>query len=276
MADLAANMVGGRDNKAHERHLNILPARAGHKYYVGAAATIDANGFLLPGVVAGESVRAAGVIVEDPLRDNPDKNIYLDNTAGEDGFLSGMDRVVRGVRYDRAGEYVFKFQGAPVAGQNAFMVDSDTVDPNATLEGIVLGEFTRPFRDGWFVDVRANPPVSTIVPISTYEISRHVVDVTMAASWWVVANEAGTLERINLTTDSAFLANSTALSFKLGGVAVVGGDITLPATGGQGAVYGTAPTGANLVAINQAIEIVSDGGGAALPFDGTFTFTIRL
>ena len=152
---LSQNLVGGRPQKAHRRQLNTAPARAGHVYYVGAAASFDAEGFLVPGAAG---VRAAGVIVEGPLRDTPDINVYLDNTHGTDGHWQG-DQVVNGVRYDQVGEYAFaSIQGTPVAGAPAFLVDSDTVSAAPTDKGLVLGVFTRPTFNGWYVDLaRSNP-----------------------------------------------------------------------------------------------------------------------
>jgi hypothetical protein len=75
----------------------------------------------------------------------------------------------------------------------------------------------------------------------------------------------------NSTTD-------TIITFEIGGVLVTmdsGGELTIPSNGIVGGVYGPAvPASGNALAANQAIEIITDGGGSSV-MPGYVMLTIK-
>lgn len=160
MTVLAANVSGGRQNKAHQREINVAPANAGSVFYVGAYLCREAaTGVVIPGADTAGLV-PLGVVVEAMFPDDPDTslNAHLDNTDGADGTITvsnGLDVHARVVRYDQVGEYSFAVEsGTPKVGGNAYLFDDNTVDTVANTAGIIAGWFTRPAPNGgWFVDI---------------------------------------------------------------------------------------------------------------------------
>lgn len=160
MTVLAANVSGGRQNKAHQRALNSAPANAGSVFYVGAYLCREAaTGVVVPGADTAGLV-PLGVVVEPMNNDDPNNNLtaHLDNTNGADGTITAanhLDVHTRTVRYDQVGEYSFAVEsGTPKVGAVAYLFDDNTVDTAATTNGIIAGHFTRPAPNGgWFVDI---------------------------------------------------------------------------------------------------------------------------
>lgn len=160
MTVLAANVSGGRQNKAHQRAINVAPVNAGSVIYVGAYLCREAaTGVVVPGADTAGLV-PLGVVVETMFPDDEATTLTaaLDNTDGADGTITvsnGLDVMARVVRYDQQGEYAFAVEsGTPKVGDVAYLFDDNTVDTAATTNGIIAGHFTRPAPNGgWFVDI---------------------------------------------------------------------------------------------------------------------------
>jgi hypothetical protein len=158
MAAMTKNV--SRQHKAHQREINIAPVNAGSVIYVGAYLCREAaTGVVVPGADTAGLV-PLGVVVEQMFPDDADANLTsaLDNTSGSDGSITvsfGLDEAVRCVRYDQAGEYAYAIEtGTPKVGDNAYVVDDNTVQPGVTTNRIIAGWFTRPAPSGgWFVDI---------------------------------------------------------------------------------------------------------------------------
>jgi hypothetical protein len=159
MTQLAANYV--RERKLGELNLNVAPADAGKKFYVGAFICREAaTAVVIPGTDAAGLV-PLGVVLRQPYPDDPDASLTsaLDNTSGADGVLTSGPSATRDrlVQYAQDGEWAFKVgSGTPKVGGIAYLVDDNTVQVAATTNGIIAGRFTRPsFRDAdhWFVDI---------------------------------------------------------------------------------------------------------------------------
>lgn len=154
MAALTKNKV--RAHKLHERALNVAPANAGDVFYVGAYIVREAaTGLATPGGDIA-SVVPLGVIVEDLFPSDPDaaETAHLDNTNGADGVITADDDMERVVRYDQVGEYDFAvINGTPKVGDPAYLSDDNTVSVTSLTNSIIAGHFTRPGKDGWFIDI---------------------------------------------------------------------------------------------------------------------------
>jgi hypothetical protein len=144
MANLTQDLQ--RNRNIHTEQIVPLPVKAAAVLYRNAIAAVDANGLAVRGSdTAGLSVM--GVVAQG-----------FDNTDGADGTLGSnpdMFDAVRYVRVDQVGEWEFAVSGAtPKPGQNALVVDDNTVSAAATTNNLKLGRFTRPGNyGGWFVDV---------------------------------------------------------------------------------------------------------------------------
>jgi hypothetical protein len=86
-------------------------------------------------------------------------------------------------------------------------------------------------------------------------------DISTAHSHWVTAPIAGNIEKIYSVLHQSIATGDTTLTFKIGGVNVTNGVITITQSGSAaGDIDSATPTGANTVTAGQAIEIASDGG----------------
>ena len=145
MAALTENVH--RMHSVHQPQFLPLPMKAGARIYLNAITCTDANGFAVPGAdTAG--LRAQGVAWKS-----------FDNTSGANGTLGDTFNgfgAVRFIEVDCQGEWEFTVDGdMPKPGDNAYIVDDDTVAPAIeTANSILLGKFTRPGSPGkWFVDI---------------------------------------------------------------------------------------------------------------------------
>lgn len=134
-----------RMHTVHQPQFLPLPVKGGARIYLNAITCTDTDGFAVPGSnTAG--LRAQGVAWK-----------AVDNRDGADGTLGQTFNAFGAVRFvevDSRGEWEFSFTGAvPKPGDNAFVVDDDTV-ATVTSNSILIGKFTRPGSPGkWFVDV---------------------------------------------------------------------------------------------------------------------------
>jgi hypothetical protein len=244
MTALAANVSGGRQNKSHQREINVVPANAGDVFYVGAYLCREAaTGVVIPGAdTAG--VVPLGVVVEHMFPDDPDANLsaHLDNTSGADGTITasnGLDVHARVVRYDQAGEWAFAVaSGTPKVGDNAYLVDDNTVQPGATTNRIIAGWFTRPAPNGgWFVDISKRG----------IDAGSSGASVEGVAGGYKVARGVTALDGGNPTAVATGLATVVAFVATLAGTAAPGlgtSVLTYDISGATVNVYAWKPTGA--------------------------------
>ncbi len=141
MAPLVANTQ--RPQMAHTPEFLALPVKADTIIHSGALTCTDAAGLAVPGTDAAD-FNFHGVAWEG-----------FNNTGGSDGVL-GISPA-RYCRVDKIGRWRFAVTGTtPKPGQDALIVDDDTVTADATANNIVCGEFDRPAEDGstdWYVDI---------------------------------------------------------------------------------------------------------------------------
>jgi hypothetical protein len=143
MPNLTKDII--RNHNVHTPQLLPLPVAAWFVIFANAIVATDANGLAVPGAdTAGYTIQ--GVAYKG-----------FDNSDGPDGVLGSGNQfgAARYVQVDQAGEWEFPILGAaPKPGQNAYVVDDNTVSAANTGNNLKLGRFTRPGNDGgWFVDI---------------------------------------------------------------------------------------------------------------------------
>lgn len=100
--------------------------------------------------------------------------------------------------------------------------------------------------------------------LNQYAAHRTIVDASVEASYFVIADHAGTIDKVTVVTDSAVLTADVTVTAKIAGAAVTGGVVTCPVSGAAaGNVASCTPTAARTVTAGQAIELVVSGGGSA-------------
>ena len=138
-----------RSHAVHTPLILAVPAKANAVLFAGAITALDA-GFAVP------ASDAAGLLIVGVNQTS------LDNTGGANGVIVGGDGhgSERFVEVDRDGMWEFAVAGtAPVAGQNAFVVDDDTVSADATVNKLRLGQFIEPgLYGGWMVLIQPDLP----------------------------------------------------------------------------------------------------------------------
>lgn len=87
-----------------------------------------------------------------------------------------------------------------------------------------------------------------------------MADVSTAGSAFVASPVAGTIIRIQSIIDGAIATANAGITTEINGVAVTGGAITITQSGSAaGDVDVATPTAANVVAVGDAIELITDG-----------------
>lgn len=143
MTALAKNAQ--RSHKLHNLRLVALPVKAAETIFAGALVCTDANGLAVPGADAA-ALTFQGVAYRG-----------FDNAEGANGVVDGSHGSVRYCEVEQNGPWSFAVDGAtPKAGQDAFLVDDNTVSADATTNSIKVGRFVEPdalSSGAWFVDV---------------------------------------------------------------------------------------------------------------------------
>lgn len=94
-------------------------------------------------------------------------------------------------------------------------------------------------------------------------LTAKITDISTGSSTFVVSPVAGRITKIYSALKNAITSVNAGLSFEIGGVAIAGGGITVAYSGSAaGTVDSATPTGANLVAAGQAIELITDGASS--------------
>jgi len=131
-----------RAKSIHDLRLTALPVKAGSAVYTGAlTCTETASGLAVPG---SDSV---GLTFQGVAHRG------FDNSSGTDGVVDATNST-RYCEVDDNGPYSFPIQGStPLAGQDAFIVDDNTVSADATVQNIRCGKFRQPdgLNTGWWL-----------------------------------------------------------------------------------------------------------------------------
>lgn len=101
---------------------------------------------------------------------------------------------------------------------------------------------------------------SIAAELDQFILTENITDISTSESLWVVSPYAGTIEAIYSVINGAITDADAGITFKIGGVAVTGGAITITqVASAAGDVDSATPTAANVVTAGQAIEIVVSG-----------------
>jgi len=99
-------------------------------------------------------------------------------------------------------------------------------------------------------------------------------DISSSGSVWVVPGIAGTIQKISNVIDTTITTANAGLTFEIGGNAVTDAAITIAFSGSlPGTVDQSTPSALNVVAANEAIEIIKDGN-STVASNGVVTFEI--
>jgi len=115
---------------------------------------------------------------------------------------------------------------------------------------------------------------STGQNLKTKLVTVPIGDISAAGSVWAVPGVAGTIEGISNVIDTTITTANAGLTFEIGGTAVTGAAITIAFSGSlPGTVDQSTPSALNVIAANEAIEIVKDGL-STVASNGVVTFEI--
>lgn len=104
-------------------------------------------------------------------------------------------------------------------------------------------------------------PITDIKNRNLMPLTVSIVDISTAGSYFVANPVIGKIYKAFVCLNNAVTTANTIVSFKINGVAVTGGNITVDfATSGNGVVFSSVPSGANTVATGGSIEVITDGG----------------
>ncbi len=110
--------------------------------------------------------------------------------------------------------------------------------------------------------------------LKTKLVTVAIGDISTSGSVWVVPGIAGSIEKIGNVIDTTITTANAGLTFEIGGTVVTGGDITIAFSGSlPGDVDQSTPSALNVIAANEAIEIVKDGL-STVASNGVVTFEI--
>ena len=115
---------------------------------------------------------------------------------------------------------------------------------------------------------------STGQNLKTKLVTVPIGDISTAGSVWAVPGIAGTIVKISNVIDTTITTANAGLTFEIGGVAVTDAAITIAFSGSlPGDVDQSTPSALNVIAANEAIEIVKDGL-STVASEGVVTFEI--
>lgn len=99
-----------------------------------------------------------------------------------------------------------------------------------------------------------------VVSDNSIYLPHQIVDISTAASSWLVSPIAGTIDKVWSVIDGTIATANAVITFELGGTAITGGTITVAYSGSAaGDVDTCTPTALNTVAADGAIEVVNAG-----------------
>lgn len=110
--------------------------------------------------------------------------------------------------------------------------------------------------------------------LKTKLVTVAIGDVSTAGSVWAVPGIAGTIVKISNVIDAAITSLDAGLTFEIDGTEITDADITIANSGSAaGVVDQSIPTALNIIAADEAIEIVKDGVSSTAS-NGVVTFEI--
>lgn len=96
--------------------------------------------------------------------------------------------------------------------------------------------------------------------LKTKLVSVKMTDISTAKSVWVVPGFACTIVKISSVISGAIITVDAGITTEIDGTPVTNGDLTIAFTGSAaGIVDQNVPTAANVVAADEAVEIITDG-----------------
>ncbi len=117
----------------------------------------------------------------------------------------------------------------------------------------------------------------TALPVGEFYLTTELDDVSTASSAWIAAPEAGTITKLKTIISAAITVGDAAITAEIGGTAITGIAITVANAGSAaGDVDTDTATGANTLAEDNALELITDGGSTTTSIlVGTFTVERR-
>lgn len=110
--------------------------------------------------------------------------------------------------------------------------------------------------------------------LKTKLVTVAIGDISSAGSVWAVPGVAGTIVGISNVIDTTITTANAGLTFEIGGTPVTDAGITIAFSGSlPGDVDQSTPSALNVIAANEAIEIVKDGL-SSVASNGVVTFEI--
>ncbi len=162
--------------------------------------------------------------------------------------------------------FVKALSGAAVAAGVPLMVDATGRLITATSGEHVVGfsfEAASGAEEEFELHLFASGYVLEGFGDSDAEFSLHaeILDISDAASSWVVCPWACTVDKIYSVIDTTITTGDADLTFKIATVLITDGEFTIAFSGSlPGDVDSSTPSAANVVAAGGAIEILTDGG----------------
>ena len=102
---------------------------------------------------------------------------------------------------------------------------------------------------------------SSTAELDTFILRGEIINISAAASTWVVSPWAATIERIDTVIDGAIINAAANVTFEIGGTAATDSAIIIATAGSAaGITDSSTPTALNTVAAGGTIEIITDGG----------------
>tara|TARA_R100000544_G_C2181343_1_gene37033 strand:- start:30 stop:371 length:342 start_codon:yes stop_codon:yes gene_type:complete len=95
--------------------------------------------------------------------------------------------------------------------------------------------------------------------LNDYFITGVIPNVSAGSSTFVAIPDGGRIIKI-ITHNAVVTSGTSAISFEIGGVAITGSAISHTASGSANRTITVAPTGANRVEEDGAVELITNGG----------------
>lgn len=97
--------------------------------------------------------------------------------------------------------------------------------------------------------------------LNDYFLTAEIEDISTASSTFVAVPDGGKIVKIITALQGAISGGNAAISFEIGGTAVINGGITVAHLGSAaGIVDSSTPTALNRVEEDGTIEMITDGG----------------
>lgn len=126
----------------------------------------------------------------------------------------------------------------------------------------VLNRFEQPGTGGLDNKLVLGGSVETLTGqnLKTKLVTVPIGDVSTSGSVWVVPGIAGTIVGVSNVIDAAITGADAGLTLEIGGTEVTDADITITQSGSAaGDVDQSTPSALNVIAADEAVEIVKDG-----------------